>query len=48
MKKKVKKAIAKNAKKFFKKTAWKLAGRIVEIAFLIGVGSALGLHLVRY
>lgn len=34
--------------KFWKKAAIKLAYRAIEIATLIPVGLALGLHLVRY
>jgi hypothetical protein len=40
--------IKQNAKRFFKKTFYKILGRIVEIAVLFGIGYVLGLKLVRY
>lgn len=34
-------------KKFIKKTIIRVAGKAVDMAILVGIGSALGLHLVR-
>jgi len=46
--KKVKKIIKKNLTRFAKKTFWRIAGRIVELAVLFAIGYALGLRLIRY
>lgn len=48
MTKRQKRLLQKNIKRFWKKTVYRLFGRLVEIAALVGIGSALGLHLVRY
>lgn len=48
MTKRQKKLLQKNIKRFWKKTFYRLLGRLVEIIVLVGIGSALGLHLVRY
>lgn len=47
-KKRIKKAVLFNLKRFLKKTFWKLCGRLVEIAILFAIGYSLGLKLVRY
>ena len=40
--------IKKNLIRFAKKTFWRIAGRIVELAVLFAIGYALGLRLIRY
>jgi len=44
----MKEIIKQNLIRFTKKTAWRIAGKIVEIAILFGIGYSLGLKLVRY
>ena len=42
------KTIKENLIRFAKKTAWKLAGKIIEISVLFAIGYSFGLKLVRY
>jgi hypothetical protein len=48
MKRKTKKLIGKNAKRFFKKFAFRMISKILELITLFGLGYALGLKLIRY
>lgn len=43
-----KKNVMKQTKRFFKKFAYKMASKILELLVLFGIGYALGLHLIRY
>ncbi len=40
--------IKANVKRFFKKFAYRMASKILEIAVLAGIGYSIGLKLVRY
>lgn len=48
MTKRKKNLIKQNTKRFFKKFAYRMASRLLELATLFGIGYALGLHLIRY
>ena len=38
----------KNARKFAKKTGYRILGKLIELSILFGIGYLLGLKLIRY